>query len=373
MASKRSRTSNRIVAKKVTATKSEHFKHSDSSEVGSDSFSEDGDVSEFDEAGDEEEDDEEEEEIESEDVDASEEEENTKSKRKRKVQPVKKRRKNEDEDEFDSREIFIPKESTRGLGGVEYVPDNIHPNTMHFLRDLKRNNEREWFWNHEGEYRSAKKDFDEFIEQLSEHLPVIDPTVPPLPLKDILYRIYRDIRFTNDKTPFKPYFAASYSRTGRTGHYAHYYLHFEPGSIRLGAGMWQLGENGAEGLQTMRRLIDRGGERLKDIINHPDMAKYYFTDPNKSALDQFVAMNQGDALKKCPKGYSKDHKDIGLLRLKTFSVLTHVSDDEFAPGKKPIGMLVERFKVLVPFVNLLNAVVMDGEETDESGDSQDEE
>ncbi|KAK9373158.1 uncharacterized protein V1513DRAFT_449996 [Lipomyces chichibuensis] len=284
-----------------------------------------------------------------------------------------KRRKREDGDdegEFDSREIFIPKRPPRPLHGISYEPYTIHPNTFLFLKDLRNNNEREWFWDHEAEYRAAKKDFDEFIETLSERMTQIDETVPILPLKDVLFRIYRDIRFTNDKTPYKPYFAAAYSRTGRVGHYAHYYLHLEPGQCRIGGGMWHLSESNNQGLQVMRRLIDRGGKRLKEIIEHPDMSKFFFRSPNMTPLEQFVAMNQGDALKKNPKGYPKDHKEIQLLRLRSYTIHRLLSDDDFAPKMAPIDKIVTIFRALVPFIQFLNSVIMDQEDSDANSDSQ---
>lgn len=93
------------------------------------------------------------------------------------------------EEEFDSSEIFIPKTAVRPTGKVEYEAEKIHTNTLLYLRDLKQNNEREWFWQNEPEYRRAKKDFDEFIEALSERMIEIDNEIPPLPLNDIEYRI----------------------------------------------------------------------------------------------------------------------------------------------------------------------------------------
>ncbi|KAJ8097560.1 hypothetical protein POJ06DRAFT_34473 [Lipomyces tetrasporus] len=271
----------------------------------------------------------------------------------------------DDDGEFDSREIFIPKRLPRPLGGINYEPHNIHPNTLLFLEDLRNNNERDWFWDHEAEYRAAKKDFDDFIETLSERMTQIDETIPQLPLKDILFRIYRDIRFTNDKTPYKPYFAAAFSRTGRVGHYAHYYLHLEPGKCRIGGGMWHLSESNNHGLQIMRRLIDRGGKRLKAIIEHPDMSKFFFRGPNLTPLEQFLAMNQGDSLKKNPKGYPKDHKDIQLLRLRSYTVHRLLSNDDFAPGKEPIEIIIPIFRALVPFIQFLNSVIMDQEESED--------
>jgi uncharacterized protein (DUF2461 family) len=77
--------------------------------------------------------------------------------------------------------------------------------------------------------RQAEKDFQTFVSKLSEIVCDKDSTIPDLPIKDIIYRIYRDMRFSSDPTPYKPYFSVSWSRTGRKGPYAHYYLHLQPG------------------------------------------------------------------------------------------------------------------------------------------------
>jgi uncharacterized protein (TIGR02453 family) len=77
--------------------------------------------------------------------------------------------------------------------------------------------------------RQAEKDFHTFVEKLSEKVSEKDPTVPELPIKDVIFRIYRDVRFSPDKTPYKPYFSVAWSRTGRKGPYAVYYLHIQPG------------------------------------------------------------------------------------------------------------------------------------------------
>lgn len=77
-------------------------------------------------------------------------------------------------------------------------------------------------------FRQAEKDFQTFVSKLSEIVCDKDSTIPELPIKDIIYRIYRDMRFSSDPTPYKPYFSVTWSRTGRKGPYAHYYLHIQP-------------------------------------------------------------------------------------------------------------------------------------------------
>ncbi|KAL8723112.1 MAG: hypothetical protein Q9225_000515 [Loekoesia sp. 1 TL-2023] len=100
-------------------------------------------------------------------------------------------------------EVFIKLPKARGDGGIKYKEGVIHPNTMLFLGDLKKNNDREWLKVHDADYRQSKKDFDAFVEKMTEKLTEIDGTIPELPPKDLTFRIYRDIRFSSDPTPYK--------------------------------------------------------------------------------------------------------------------------------------------------------------------------
>lgn len=133
----------------------------------------------------------------------------------------------------------------KDAGDTPYEDERIHPNTLDFLKDLKKNNRREWLKFHDlvfrsvkiyhsqyvqvlTIYRQAEKDFYAFVGKLSPIVSEKDATIPELPIKDVIYRIYRDVRFSSDPTPYKPYFSVSWSRTGRKGPYAHYYLHIQP-------------------------------------------------------------------------------------------------------------------------------------------------
>ncbi|KAK9451189.1 uncharacterized protein V1518DRAFT_412789 [Limtongia smithiae] len=279
-----------------------------------------------------------------------------------------------DDDAFDAREYFTPRARALSDNGIPRTLSSLHPNTFTFLAGLRANNERTWFWDHEADYRAAKSDFDSFVEVLGERIMEIDETVPHLPLKDVVFRIYRDIRFTNDKTPYKPYLSAAFSRTGRSGYYAHYYVHIEPGACHLGAGVWHLASCNPQGLQALRRHIDRGGKRLKGILQSPEMRKAVFhgVEEGESVLQQFARMNQDDALKTNPRGYAKDHKDIILLKLRTFAVHRTLSDDVFAPGREPIDTIIDIFKGVVPFVHFLNSITMDNEDSEISDAEADE-
>ncbi|KAJ9239255.1 hypothetical protein DTO166G5_2424 [Paecilomyces variotii] len=132
------------------------------------------------------------------------------------------------------KQVFIKKPKARDPGNTPYQDQTIHPNTMLFLQDLKENNDRQWLKAHDADYRAAKKDWDSFVDSLTEKVIEKDETIPELPAKDLVFRIHRDIRFSNDPTPYKTHFSAAWSRTGRKGPYAAYYVHLQPGSCFVG-------------------------------------------------------------------------------------------------------------------------------------------
>ena len=144
-------------------------------------------------------------------------------------------------DRFDAapgEEVFIALPKARPAGSTPYTDSTIHPNTLLFLGDLAKNNERDWLKTHDADFRASEKDWKSFVEALTEKIIEKDDTIPELPPKDLVFRIYRDVRFSPDPTPYKSHFSAAWSRTGRKGPYACYYLQIKPKGSFLGAGVW---------------------------------------------------------------------------------------------------------------------------------------
>lgn len=244
--------------------------------------------------------------------------------------------------------------------GNEYRDNMIHPNTMAFLKELVKHNNRPWFAENELLYRTAKQDFESFIEKLSQKIvEEVDITVPELPLKDLIFRIYRDIRFSNDQTPYKIYFSAAWSRTGRKGPYAHYYMQIQPyGKSMIGGGIWHAD---AQPLTLLRRAISKRPGQLKQILLMDGIARDFLDiqghGDEQRVINAFVARNSEDALKTAPKGFPKDHPEIALLRLRSFTVGRHLTDDEVSNS----GFLhhaVDLLSKIEPFITYLNSVVM---------------
>jgi len=229
--------------------------------------------------------------------------------------------------------------------------------------------------------RAAKSDFDSFVEgmtsALSEH---VDDTIPTeLPLKDLVFRIYRDIRFSNDHTPYKTHLSAAWSRTGKKGPYACYYVSIQPGKSLVGGGLWH---PDAQPLGLLRRDVDRNPVNLKAIIAREEFADEFLGDNvagnEQKAVKAFLQHNSEDALKKAPKNYPKDHKDIELLRLRSYTIGKRLADEQVLSSDF-LEQLTGIFKKIEPLITYLNGVVMpdisggdDDDDDDGSDDGADE-
>lgn len=150
----------------------------------------------------------------------------------------------------------------------------ILPSTLDFLGELRKpeHNDREWFAAHDAWYRHALKNFNAFASALVPRAMKADRTLPLLPPKDLAYRIYRDVRFSRDKTPYKTAMGLSYSRTGRKGPWAGYYLHIKPGGTMVGGGRWCPEKNE---LATLRQQIIRDSRPLRSVLSAPKFVEFF--------------------------------------------------------------------------------------------------
>ncbi|KAL8286951.1 hypothetical protein RQP46_003957 [Phenoliferia psychrophenolica] len=202
----------------------------------------------------------------------------------------------------------------------------ILPSTMEFLQELHDNNDREWLAVNDAPFRHGLLNWNTFINALVPLASEADWTLPQLPSKDVVHRIYRDVRFSNDKTPYKTNFALSLSRTGRKSEkFCLYYLHIAPGGRSvLAAGKWQ---PGADVLRIIRTAILADPKPLRDALSEPAFVKLFGAPKPGSRTSVF---GHDDELKNCPKiaGVTKEHPDIDLLKLRSIAVQTRFEDDE---------------------------------------------
>jgi TIGR02453 family protein len=215
--------------------------------------------------------------------------------------------------------------------------------TLKFLSQLKRNNNKPWFDAHRPQYEAARIDFTNFIQLVIDALQKTDPTITGLSAKDCMFRINRDIRFSKDKTPYKTGFGASIKRGGRKSPYAGYYFHCEPRHSFIAGGLW-MPEPAA--LKNMRQEIDYNWDEFRSILTDKKFKKV-FKDLSKDSEFSLSTM---------PKGYEKDHPAAEYLKLKSFIVETSVSDEELTKSslhKKTVAA----FEAMQPLLSFINRTI----------------
>jgi uncharacterized protein (TIGR02453 family) len=216
----------------------------------------------------------------------------------------------------------------------------LNKDIINFLKALGKNNNREWFNANKSLFNKLKLEFETYIQLIIKKVHEFDRSIGVLMAKDTIYRIYRDIRFTHDKTPYKTNFGAYISRGGRSGGYAGYYLHIEPGASMLAGGLYM---PQPDILKAVRTEIYENIEEFKGIIGSRDFSKYF-----KEIW--------GEKLKSVPQGFPKDFEDGELLKFKHYTVSVDLTDEEVA-DEGYTETAIKVFKALKPFNMFLNNAI----------------
>lgn len=216
----------------------------------------------------------------------------------------------------------------------------IRQTTLSFLSDLSRNNNKAWFENHRGDFEAAKDDFASFAGKVLESMQKQDEDLAPLIIKDCLFRINRDVRFSKDKSPYKSHFAALMSKGGKKSNFAGYYLHIEPGKSFVGGGVWM--PMPAE-TKKVRQEID---------YSFPEFSKMIGSSAFKKAYGD-LERSPESLLSKVPKGYEKENPAAEYLKLKSW-VATHNIADEDVTSKDLTKAVIGAYKALLPLIKFLN-------------------
>jgi uncharacterized protein (TIGR02453 family) len=210
----------------------------------------------------------------------------------------------------------------------------IDNKTLKFLKDITKNNNRDWFLAHKAEYETALQNIKELSEEVKK----------ALNKKDVIeeakvFRIYKDVRFSKDKTPYKNHFGVHFKRATaqRRGGY---YMHIEPGGSFVGGGFW---EPNPEDLKRIRDEFAYDDKPFRKIIANKTFVKYF------GKMD-------GDELKTAPSGYERDHPAIDLIRKKQFIVGRKFSDKEVA-DKSFQKEIVLTFEAMRPFFDYMSEVL----------------
>ncbi len=210
----------------------------------------------------------------------------------------------------------------------------IEQSSVQFLKDIAANNQKDWFEANKDVYVQSQENIKQFMLDVEKRLNQSDVIEGSK-----LYRIYRDVRFSKDKTPYKNYFSGYFKRKGaeRRGSY---YLSIEPGNTLIGGGFY--GPN-KEDLFRIRKEFEADGTQIESIVNHPSFIKHF-------------GSLQGDGVATAPKGFDKEHPNINWIRKKQFFAFEKFTDDEvIAPDfeEKVLGA----FLAIRPFFDYMSDVL----------------
>ena len=217
----------------------------------------------------------------------------------------------------------------------------IETSTIKFLKDLEKNNNREWFQSHKAQYESTLENIKELSAEVKEKLSKKDL------IEDAkVFRIYRDVRFSKDKAPYKNNLGVHFTRATKQLR-GGYYLHIQPGESFAGGGFWA---PSPEDLKRIRDEFAFDTKTIRKITSGKTFVKYF-------------GVLGGDELKTAPSGYDRNHPGIDLIRKKQFVVMRKFTDKEVA-DKNFVKEVVATFEAMRPFFDYMSEVLgtdMNGE------------
>ena len=217
---------------------------------------------------------------------------------------------------------------------------------LQFLRDLAQHNDRAWFNEHKERYLAVQQRWNEFCESLIGEIGAFDPDIARLTLRDCTYRIYRDTRFSPDKSPYKTHFGVFLAPGGKKSMHAGYYFHVGTGESNeypqghmLAAGNYCYEP---QAIQILREDISDGWESFQNEV--------------LAVADPRFVVDQEGALKRVPKGYAPDAPYADWMRLKSYCLVMNV-DDDFITQPDLAKRVADLFRTTKPFNDYINRAV----------------
>ena len=219
------------------------------------------------------------------------------------------------------------------------------PSALDFLKDLANNNNREWFTENRKRYEAAKKELENVVSELIKGVSEFQP-LPNTMVKDCIFRINRDVRFSKNKDPYKQFLSMAIGPGGRHSGQIDYYLHIQPNNESfLGAGMYN---PEPKSLAKFRQELDFNPQSLKSIIE-------------EATFREFYPVIWGEKLVRTPKGYTEDHPDIELLKRKELFFMHKFSDEEITSASLTDKVLFG-CKLIKPYCDYLNFLFFEEKE-----------
>ncbi len=210
----------------------------------------------------------------------------------------------------------------------------ISKDVFDFLSELRSNNNKEWFEANKPTFKTHEKSVKGFFESVKEGLEHHDEIE-----KMKMFRIYRDVRFSKDKTPYKSHLAASFSRLGahlRGG----YYVHLSPGDSMIATGFWAPNK---EDLMRIRKELEMDANEFRAVIGHNNLKNIW-------------GDLEGEEVKTAPKGFDKTHPDIDLIKKKQFVFIRKFSDKEVLSDTF-LDEVDTSFNVIRPYFDLMSDIL----------------
>lgn len=217
----------------------------------------------------------------------------------------------------------------------------LHPATLDFLKKLAKNNNKPWLEKNKDSFTEAKTDFENLITELIFGLAKVNPALTGVDPKKCIFRIYRDVRFSKNKEPYKTNFGASIGASGKDLGRPLFYIHVQPGNESFIAGGLYMPETKI--LRAVREAILEDSKILKKIIQ------------DKKFVKEFEGLSDMK-LKTAPKGFSKEHPDLPLIQYTSYIVERKVNDSDLC-SKNFVKNTIESYKVLQPFLKYLDGLV----------------
>jgi len=212
--------------------------------------------------------------------------------------------------------------------------------SLQFLDDLKKNNNRDWFLDNKKRYEVFKKDYHQLVSDLLDAMKPLDPALELLEVKNCTFRINRDIRLSKDKSPYKAHLGIWMSSAVKGLNRAGYYVHIEKGASFIAGGFYS---PEAEDLKKIRKEIAFFHEDLEAILADKNFKKEF------GSLD----VNENSTLKNPPRGYEKDHPAIAFLKLKSFTATQKYNIDEVTQ-KDFVSKMSQKLIALKPLNEFFN-------------------
>lgn len=214
------------------------------------------------------------------------------------------------------------------------------PIIFKFLKELSLNNNREWFNNHKDDYLKAQTEFENLLTAIIQRISLFDDEIVGIQAKDCTYRIYRDVRFSQDKSPYKIHFGGYINGKGKKSEHCGYYVHLQLGNCMLAGGSLC---PPPDILKALRQSVYDNIDEYRSIVEDPAFKKYF----------PVIGEN---FLKTAPKGFPKDFKYIDYLKPKEF-ICSYQVPDEFFLDEKMLDNVSDVFKQLKRFSDFTNYTI----------------